>query len=323
MTGALDTHLKELEDLRWDLLLAAEPQRGSVEERIEYLRLLREQIETLDDSPAATRIRALTRPTSLAEVAARPPKPFGELLVLQGSITEHEHAAALAEQARHGGRIGEILLARGQITEDELTRALATQWGLERMSLGAEAVPGRIDLRTALELGVVVVNDHDQLAIASSEQLDFPTRRLLRTVTGIDRVVVAPVRRIHELTARAFGDEIRSVAAAVLGERREMATGPEQPAPLPAPAAAPAPTPVAAPAPPKRQPAAAALGPPALVAEVLPQAPPLIHLKPNQKLGAAGALVSLIAGLFLVPLITGFVSLILVAVYGVYASWRG
>jgi hypothetical protein len=54
---------------------------------------------------------------------------LGELLVLEGLLTEEQLAAALAEQQRTGERLGTILVASGMLAGPTLAMALADQYG--------------------------------------------------------------------------------------------------------------------------------------------------------------------------------------------------
>jgi uncharacterized coiled-coil protein SlyX len=54
---------------------------------------------------------------------------LGEVLVLEGLLTEEELAAALAEQRRTGERLGTILVASGVLAGPTLAMALADQYG--------------------------------------------------------------------------------------------------------------------------------------------------------------------------------------------------
>jgi hypothetical protein len=54
-------------------------------------------------------------------------RPVGKVLVDNGSITEEQLEAALAEQRRSGRKIGEILISSGAITWLTLAHAIAEQ----------------------------------------------------------------------------------------------------------------------------------------------------------------------------------------------------
>jgi type IV pilus assembly protein PilB len=69
---------------------------------------------------------------------ARPVHPtnwLGGVLIEQGTITEEQLDAALAEQRESGRRLGEILITSGVIAESELARGLAEQLDLPVIDL--------------------------------------------------------------------------------------------------------------------------------------------------------------------------------------------
>src|SRR6476469_258977 len=69
-------------------------------------------------------------------------KPFGELLVELGFVTEYQVQEALALQSLTGNRVGEALMSLGYITRNQLQRALSMALGrgqpvaLDRPPLG-------------------------------------------------------------------------------------------------------------------------------------------------------------------------------------------
>ena len=71
-----------------------------------------------------------------------PSKPFGELLVELGFVTEYQVQEALALQSLTGNRVGEALMSLGYITRNQLQRALSMALGrgqsvpLDRPALG-------------------------------------------------------------------------------------------------------------------------------------------------------------------------------------------
>ncbi len=71
-----------------------------------------------------------------------PSKPFGELLVELGFVTEYQVQEALALQSLTGNRVGEALMSLGYITRNQLQRALSMALGrgqpvaLDRPPLG-------------------------------------------------------------------------------------------------------------------------------------------------------------------------------------------
>ncbi|WP_071672712.1 glycosyltransferase family 2 protein [Nioella nitratireducens] len=71
--------------------------------------------------------------------APPPPPRLAEILRAQGLITAQDVSDALAQQAHLDLPIGEILVLQGRITEDQLLRALATQFGTRLLPEEAQA----------------------------------------------------------------------------------------------------------------------------------------------------------------------------------------
>ncbi len=55
---------------------------------------------------------------------------LGEILIMQGAITELDISAVLDKQAERGGRFGEIVVETGAATPDQVDNALREQAGL-------------------------------------------------------------------------------------------------------------------------------------------------------------------------------------------------
>ena len=69
-------------------------------------------------------------------------RKLGEVLIAEGSITEEQLAAAIAEQERTGERLGEILLASRSVSRLNLANAFAEQHaGGRRPSTSQPASP--------------------------------------------------------------------------------------------------------------------------------------------------------------------------------------
>jgi hypothetical protein len=66
---------------------------------------------------------------------------LGELLVRAGVLDEFKLKAALAEQARWGGRLGRILVEMNFVTEDLLVKALSKQLGIPRARFESANIP--------------------------------------------------------------------------------------------------------------------------------------------------------------------------------------
>jgi hypothetical protein len=70
---------------------------------------------------------------------------LGEVLIAEGSITEEQLAAAIAEQERTGERLGEILLARRSVSRLNLANAFAEQHADARRSVTAQPTSADAD----------------------------------------------------------------------------------------------------------------------------------------------------------------------------------
>lgn len=175
---------------------------------------------------------------------------LGELLVRAGVIDDAKLQAALAEQARWGGRLGATLVAMGFVGEDLLVKALSKQlaipiarldtldvpgWALERIDRASWSTLGACPERFVPDRALLVVAVVDPLAPNVVEDL---TRRLGVAV----EVHVATERAVQRALDQLFG--------------------------VPERASADAPTPFAA------SPARASLAPPAFTAPAALSAPP-------------------------------------------------
>ena len=78
---------------------------------------------------------------------------LGQVLLMQGSVTEEQLEAALDAQRATGERIGRVLVDEGIITEIQLVQALAGDVPEERILEIYNALrPGRADPRALFEL---------------------------------------------------------------------------------------------------------------------------------------------------------------------------
>ena len=62
---------------------------------------------------------------------------LGELLIKANVLQESQLKAALAEQAKWGGKLGEILVRMNLVSEDILVRALSKQLAIPAVNLDA------------------------------------------------------------------------------------------------------------------------------------------------------------------------------------------
>jgi hypothetical protein len=84
------------------------------------------------------------------------PRRIGEILIMEGRITEAQLMDALKDQKVSGKFLGGILLDRGLITERELILALAEQFNLPFVELKNE----NIDMELARKFSASLIIDH-------------------------------------------------------------------------------------------------------------------------------------------------------------------
>jgi type IV pilus assembly protein PilB len=157
-------------------------------------------------------------------------KKLGEILVGWGVIDANALADALQYGMEHGKRIGEALIELELCGEDDVTKALATQFGLEYVDLGKQAVdqdivdliPGNlIESHLVIPLGL----DGDRLKVIVTDPLDLETLDLLRF--RLNREIVpslAPVGQVKEFIEKfisAKGDELSKTMESIDQEAPE------------------------------------------------------------------------------------------------------
>lgn len=109
-------------------------------------------------------------------------RKLGEVLIAEGSITEAQLAAAIAEQERTGERLGEILLAARSVSRLNLANAFAEQHADARRPT-AEAEP-------APDVGPRPVAPEPELA-GKLAQIDEVLARLASTTEEIGERLAA------------------------------------------------------------------------------------------------------------------------------------
>jgi Type II secretion system (T2SS), protein E, N-terminal domain len=184
---------------------------------------------------------------------------LGELLLKANVLQEGQLRAALAEQAKWGGKLGEILVRMDMLSEDILVRALAKQLAIVALDLDAvkdipQYVLSRVPLQMARDLAVLpvqlrddgktlVVAIADPLNVRQLDELRAVTRcRIVSTVAGRTAIARA-IARFYEKSAElgemeaqfkmvdALGRTVVKHVAGVAG----AAAGASTPAPTPAP----------------------------------------------------------------------------------------
>lgn len=116
---------------------------------------------------------------------------LGELLIKANVLQESQLKAALAEQAKWGGKLGEILVRMNFVSEDILVRALSKQLAIPAVNLDAvKEIPAhvlnRVPLQTARDFAVLPVqlrDDGKTLVVAIADPLNVRQLDELRAVT--------------------------------------------------------------------------------------------------------------------------------------------
>lgn len=179
---------------------------------------------------------------------------LGELLIKANVLQESQLKAALAEQAKWGGKLGEILVRMNLVSEDILVRALSKQLAIPAVNLDAvKEIPphvlNRVPLQTARDFAVLPLqlrDDGKTLVVAIADPLNVRQLDELRAVTKC-RIVpnVAGRTAIARAMARFYEDQGELADAdtnfkVVDAQGRTVVKNMNQVAPA---AAAPAPTP--------------------------------------------------------------------------------
>ncbi|MBM7115595.1 general secretion pathway protein GspE [Archangium primigenium] len=186
---------------------------------------------------------------------------LGELLIKANVLQEGQLKAALAEQAKWGGKLGEILVRMNLVSEDILVRALSKQLAIPAVNLDAlkdipKHVLNRVPVQTARDFALLPMqlrDDGKTLVVAIADPLNVRQLDELRAITKC-RIVpnVAGRTAIARAMAR-FYDEVSELEDAdtnfkvVDSHGRTVVRHMKDPVPAPAPAPAPPPAPVPVP----------------------------------------------------------------------------
>ena len=116
---------------------------------------------------------------------------LGELLIKANVLNEGQLKAALAEQAKWGGKLGEILVRMNMVSEDILVRALSKQLNIPAVNLDAlqqlqPHVKARVPGQTARDFSVLPLQLRDEgktLVLAMADPLNVRQLDELRAVT--------------------------------------------------------------------------------------------------------------------------------------------
>ncbi|WP_426753069.1 hypothetical protein [Myxococcus sp. Y35] len=134
---------------------------------------------------------------------------LGELLIKANVLQESQLKAALAEQAKWGGKLGEILVRMSLVSEDILVRALSKQLGMPAVNLDAVQmvqphVKAKIPAQTARDFSVLplqVRDDGKSLVVAMADPLNV---RMLDELRAITKCRIIPNVAGRTSIARAF-----------------------------------------------------------------------------------------------------------------------
>jgi hypothetical protein len=116
---------------------------------------------------------------------------LGELLIKANVLQESQLKAALAEQAKWGGKLGEILVRMSLVSEDILVRALSKQLNIPAVNLDAvQTIPAhvraKIPAQTARDFAVLPLqlrDDGKTLVVAVADPLNVRHLDELRAIT--------------------------------------------------------------------------------------------------------------------------------------------
>ncbi|MBZ4417725.1 general secretion pathway protein GspE [Myxococcus sp. RHSTA-1-4] len=134
---------------------------------------------------------------------------LGELLIKANVLQESQLKAALAEQAKWGGKLGEILVRMSLVSEDILVRALSKQLGMPAVNLDAvQMVPphvkAKISSQMARDFSVLPLQLRDEgktLVVAMSDPLNV---RMLDELRAVTKCRIVPNVAGRSSIARAF-----------------------------------------------------------------------------------------------------------------------
>jgi hypothetical protein len=134
---------------------------------------------------------------------------LGELLIKANVLQESQLKAALAEQAKWGGKLGEILVRMNLVSEDILVRALSKQLAIPAVNLDAvKEIPppvlNRVPIQTARDFSVLPLQMRDDgktLVVAIADPLNV---RQLDELRGVTKCRIVPNVAGRTAIARAL-----------------------------------------------------------------------------------------------------------------------
>jgi hypothetical protein len=189
---------------------------------------------------------------------------LGELLIKANVLQESQLKAALAEQAKWGGKLGEILVRMSMVSEDILVRALSKQLNIPAVNLDAvQVIPphvrAKLPAQTARDFAVLPLqlrDDGKTLVVAVADPLNVRHLDELRAITKCRIIpnvagrtsIARAYQRLYEENAELGEADTNFKVLDAQGRTvvKDMRNAPQQgqapaaPAPAPAPAARPA-----------------------------------------------------------------------------------
>ncbi|TJY44520.1 hypothetical protein E5161_03850 [Cohnella pontilimi] len=150
---------------------------------------------------------------------------IGELLIMNGWISNEQLNEALEEQRLHPAKLGEILIAKGFINEGQLVEVLEFQLGVPVVKLSETAfdpaavhlIPDSVALKhRTLPIG----KDGGKLRVAMIDPLNQEAIKEIQMVTGLRvQPLIAARSEMDEVLVRYYGeDDSREELAAILRE---------------------------------------------------------------------------------------------------------
>ncbi|MGI5970414.1 MAG: GspE/PulE family protein [Oscillospiraceae bacterium] len=156
---------------------------------------------------------------------------IGDILIVQGVITEEQLSAALAIQQKTKRRLGDILIEEGFTSEYEIARALHLQLGIEMVDLRGIKIPTevvRLVSGSMLRKHKVLPIGFDEqdsniLILAMADPLDMVAQDDIAIITNL-RIEprVATAGAINSVLDRYFGKEEAMSAAEKYTKEREQ-----------------------------------------------------------------------------------------------------
>jgi len=167
---------------------------------------------------------------------AKTKKRLGDILVLDGIITEDQLYKALSLQKGTGNKLGAILIAQGWLTEDQLFRVLEEQYQIPYIDINTVYIDPKVpklisEILARKHMAIPIKLDKNRLTIAMVDPLDIIAKDDIRITTGLEIEVVISqqqdiaraINRYYDSTERAERavEEFRSQAGVVDEEEAE------------------------------------------------------------------------------------------------------